>query len=79
MGRRDDPPPVDQGAATLNVPHRGQSDPEVDHPGPVELLGVADPLQRWLPPAPAISHGNRMVTSWWSGITFVPLVNTHLL
>ena len=54
----------------------------MNHPRPVELIGVADPLQRWLLPAPAVSHGNRMVTGWWGwccGISFVPLVNTYFL
>ena len=60
MGGGDNPAPVDQGAAALNVPHRGQPDPEVDHPGPVELLGVTYPLKLWLLPAPTVSHGNGM-------------------
>ena len=38
VGRGDNPPPVDQRAAALNVPHRGQPDPEVNHPGPVAVL-----------------------------------------
>ena len=64
------------------VPHRGQPDPEMDHPGPVELLSVAESLQFWLLPAPAVSHGNRMVTRWWGGcfgIPLMPLVHTMLL
>ena len=54
----------------------------MDHPGPVELLGVAVSLQFRLLPAPAVSHGNGMVTRWWGGcfrISLVPLVHTMLL
>ena len=67
MSRGDDPPSVDQGPAALDEPHGGQPDPEVDHPGPVELLGVAHPLQLGLLPAPTVAHGNRRAARRWVG------------
>ena len=81
MGGGDNPAPVDQGAAALNVPHRSQPDPEVDHPGPVELLGVAHPLELGLLSAPTVAHGNRRAARRWVGccrLSFMPYVGTVL-